>query len=92
MKKIAIAMLFAGSTLLMADGAAAYAKCVGCHGANGEKAALGKSAIIKGQDAAKTVEQLNDIIFELMQENYELKNIVKTEVERNNSLAYRQRA
>jgi cytochrome c len=58
MKKIAIAMLFAGSTLLMADGAAAYAKCVSCHGANGEKAALGKSAIIAGQDAAKTVEQL----------------------------------
>ncbi len=24
-----------------------YAKCVGCHGANGEKAALGKSKIIK---------------------------------------------
>ena len=46
MKKIAIAMLFAGSTLLMADGAAAYAKCAGCHGANGEKAALGKSAIL----------------------------------------------
>jgi cytochrome c553 len=47
MKKFAIAMLLAGSTLLMADGAAAYAKCVGCHGANGEK------------DAAKTIEQLN---------------------------------
>ncbi|HEY9190383.1 MAG TPA: c-type cytochrome [Sulfurovum sp.] len=58
MKKYAIAMLFAGSTLLMADGAALYAKCVGCHGANGEKAALGKSAVITGQDAAKTVEQL----------------------------------
>ena len=58
MKKLAIAMLFAGSTLLMADGAALYAKCVGCHGANGEKAALGKSAVITGQDAAKTVEQL----------------------------------
>jgi len=58
MKKIAIAMLFAGSTLLMADGAATYAKCAGCHGQNGEKAALGKSAIIAGQDAAKTVEQL----------------------------------
>jgi cytochrome c553 len=43
----------------MADGVAAYAKCVGCHGANGEKAALGKSAVITGQDAAKTVEQLN---------------------------------
>ena len=58
MKKLAIAMLFAGSTLLMADGAALYAKCVGCHGANGEKAALGKSAVITGQAAAKTVEQL----------------------------------
>jgi len=52
-------MLFAGSTLLMADGAAIFAKCAGCHGTNGEKAALGKSAIIKGQDAAKTVEKLN---------------------------------
>ncbi len=59
MKKLAITMLLAGSTLLMADGAAAYAKCVGCHGANGEKAALGKSAVITGQDAAKTIEQLN---------------------------------
>ncbi len=59
MKKIAISMLFAASTLLMADGAATYAKCAGCHGANGEKAALGKSAIIAGQDAAKTVEQIN---------------------------------
>jgi cytochrome c553 len=59
MKKIAIAMLFAGSTLLMADGAALFAKCAGCHGQKGEKAALGKSAIIKGQDAAKTVEELN---------------------------------
>lgn len=59
MKKIAISMLFAGTTLLMADGAAAYAKCVGCHGANGEKVALGKSAVITGQDAAKTIEQLN---------------------------------
>ncbi len=58
MKKIAIAMLFAGSTLLMADGAASYAKCAGCHGQNGEKAALGKSVVITGQDAAKTVEQL----------------------------------
>ncbi|HFS85159.1 MAG TPA: c-type cytochrome [Epsilonproteobacteria bacterium] len=59
MKKLAIAILFAGATSLMADGAAAYAKCVGCHGANGEKSALGKSAIIQGQDAAKTVEQLH---------------------------------
>lgn len=59
MKKIAIAMVLAGSTLLMADGAALYAKCAGCHGQNGEKPALGKSAVITGQDAAKTTEQLN---------------------------------
>jgi len=59
MKKIAISILFAGSTLLMADGAATYAKCSGCHGMNGEKSALGKSAIIKGRDAAKIVEQLH---------------------------------
>ncbi len=58
MKKIAVAMLFAGSTLLMADGAALFAKCAGCHGQNGEKSALNKSAVITGQDAAKTVEQL----------------------------------
>ncbi len=59
MKKLAITMLFGACTMLMADGAAAYASCVGCHGANGEKAALGKSAIITGQDAAKTIEQMN---------------------------------
>jgi len=51
-------MLFAGSTLLMADGAASFAKCAGCHGAKGEKSALNKSAVIGGQDAAKTLEQL----------------------------------
>jgi cytochrome c553 len=59
MKKFAISMLFASATLLMADGTAAYAKCAGCHGAKGEKKALNKSAVITGQDAAKTVEQLN---------------------------------
>jgi len=59
MKKLAITMLLAGSTLLMADGAAAYKACASCHGANGEKSAMNKSAIITGQDAAKTIEQLN---------------------------------
>ncbi len=59
MKKIAITMLFAASTMVMADGAATYAKCAGCHGAKGEKKALSKSAVITGQDAAKTIEQLN---------------------------------
>ena len=58
MKKFAIAMLLAGSTLLMADGAAAFGSCAGCHGTKGEKVAMGKSAVIGGQDAAKTLEQL----------------------------------
>jgi cytochrome c553 len=54
MKKIALAMLLAGTTTLVmaADGKALFAKCAGCHGQNGEKAALGKSAVIKGTDAA----------------------------------------
>lgn len=59
MKKLAIAMLLAGATSLMADGAAVFAKCVGCHGANAEKQALGKSKVIAGEDSASTVEKLN---------------------------------
>ena len=34
------------------DGKALYAKCAGCHGADGKTAALGKSAVIAGQSAA----------------------------------------
>jgi cytochrome c553 len=45
-------------SFLAADGAALYKKCAGCHGAKGEKKALGKSAVITGQDAAKTEEAL----------------------------------
>jgi len=33
------------------DGKALFAKCAGCHGANGKTAALGKSAVIAGQSA-----------------------------------------
>jgi len=58
MKKIALGLLFAGSTMLMADGAALYAKCAGCHGAKGEKKALGKSGIIGGADAAALAKDL----------------------------------
>ncbi len=49
MKKIVTIGLLASlmTTSLLADGVAAYKKCVGCHGANGEKVALGKSKIIK---------------------------------------------
>ncbi len=56
MKKIALTMIFAGATLMAADGAALYAKCAGCHGADGKTKALGKSAQIAGLDAA-TIEK-----------------------------------
>ncbi|ADG93552.1 putative cytochrome c [Arcobacter nitrofigilis DSM 7299] len=35
-----------------------FAKCVGCHGANGEKVALGKSKIIKDMTKAEIVTAL----------------------------------
>ena len=53
MKKIAVAMLFAGVSLMAADGKALAGKCAACHGASFEKAALGKSAVVKGQSAAQ---------------------------------------
>ena len=39
---------------------AAYAKCKGCHGADGKTKALGKSAVIAGQDKAALVIALNE--------------------------------
>jgi cytochrome c553 len=38
---------------------AAYAKCKGCHGADGTTKALGKSAVLAGQDKAALVEAIN---------------------------------
>ena len=60
MKKLAIFTLAAATaiSLMAADGASLYKKCAGCHGAKGEKKALGKSAPIGGWDKAKTVEAL----------------------------------
>lgn len=53
MKKAILALMFAGAaSLMMADGAALFKKCAGCHGAHGEKKALGKSAVIAGMDVA----------------------------------------
>jgi len=52
MKKILLSLLILGVTSVMADGKALFGKCAGCHGASGEKAALGKSNIIKGQSAS----------------------------------------
>jgi len=57
MKKITLALMLAGAaSLAMADGAALFKKCAGCHGAKAEKHALGKSAVIAGLDAA-TIEK-----------------------------------
>lgn len=41
------------------SGETLFKACAGCHGVNGEKAALGKSQIIKGWSAAKVAEALN---------------------------------
>ena len=41
------------------EGKKAYKACASCHGQNGEKAALGKSKVIKGWSADKTINALN---------------------------------
>ena len=56
MKKLAIALslllAFAVSTALAADGKTLYAKCAGCHGADGSKTAQSKALKGMGADAA----------------------------------------
>ena len=54
MKKIVIASLLTACVAF----ANPYAKCVACHGANGEKVALGKSKIIKDMTKADFVASL----------------------------------
>ena len=54
MKKIVLGTMIAAASLM----AASFAPCAGCHGANGEKAALGKSQVIKGWPVEKTVAAL----------------------------------
>jgi cytochrome c553 len=49
--------LLGAVAILSAD--ASFGKCTGCHGVNGEKAALGKSKIIKGWKASETIKALN---------------------------------
>lgn len=60
MKKMALALLVAGVSLMAADGAALYKKCAACHGGKGEKSALNKSAVIGGMAAADLEAALND--------------------------------
>ncbi len=57
--KILVVSSILGLTSLMAnDGAVLYKACASCHGQNAEKAALGKSQIIKGWDKEKLVSAL----------------------------------
>ncbi len=49
MKKLVVAASLLTACVAFAN---PYAKCVGCHGANGEKAAMGKSKIIKDMSKA----------------------------------------
>lgn len=57
-KKILAVLAILGVTSVFAGGADAYKRCAGCHGVNGEKKALGKSAAITGWDISKTVAAL----------------------------------
>jgi len=50
--------LLATTSIAMADGAALFAKCAGCHGADGKTKALGKSDPIAGMAAADVVKNL----------------------------------
>jgi len=58
MKKFALLALLATTSIAMADGAALFAKCAGCHGADGKTKALGKSDLIAGMAAADVVKDL----------------------------------
>jgi len=55
LKTLVIAGAIIGSTSLMADGGSLFKKCAGCHGATGEKVALGKSKVIKDMSKADIV-------------------------------------
>ena len=60
MKKIIAGLaIAAGMSLYAAEGAQVFAKCVGCHGIKGEKAALGKSKIISDMTPSQIVKALN---------------------------------
>ena len=57
--KLLVVLMFLGvSSLFANDGAAVYKSCVGCHGVNGEKKALGKSEIITGWKVDQTIAAL----------------------------------
>ena len=56
MKKISLAIL--ATLSLLASSEELYKNCAGCHGENGELAALGQSKIITSQESNLTIKQL----------------------------------
>lgn len=56
--KTLLAILGLTVMLSAADGSTLYQKCSACHGLKGEKQALGKSQVIAGWKADKTLEAL----------------------------------
>ena len=58
-KTVFLAGLVCATSILAADGATLFKVCATCHGAKAEKAALNKSQIIAGWDAAKITAALN---------------------------------
>jgi len=58
-QKVATAADEAKQAAPKADGATLFTKCAGCHGAKGEKHALGKSNIIAGQSKADLMKKIH---------------------------------
>lgn len=54
---LALMLTFAASSALAADGKALYAKCIGCHGADGSKTAQSKA--LKGQKPEAIIAAMN---------------------------------
>lgn len=54
-KTILASLAIFATTSLFANGADLYKKCMGCHGVDGGKKALGKSQLIKAWDKDKTI-------------------------------------
>jgi cytochrome c553 len=56
----AVASAMPASSTSMPVAPEAYAKCVGCHGADGKTKALGKSAVIAGQNKEALITSMNE--------------------------------
>jgi len=57
MKKIILSTIIL-SSLSFSDGSVTFSKCVGCHGQNGEKKALGKPTVLIGVSSEDTEKKL----------------------------------